>query len=76
MGVQQYSSVNKLGSVRLGEEYVNSCSDIGIDHHHNIDLPDSVAPKCFSCSEIGRNIREEFDHKILFFHCINLLQRG
>ena len=57
MGVQQHSSVNKLGSVGLGE----GRGGVGkIDHQHNIDLPGSVTLNCFSCSEI----REEFDRKM------------
>ena len=35
-----------------------------IDHQHNIDLPGSIALNCFSCPEIGPNIREEFDRKM------------
>ena len=34
-----------------------------IDHQHNI-VPGSIALNCFSCPEIGPNIREEFDRKM------------
>lgn len=47
----------------VGRGVVTQLLDLDVDHQHSIALPDSVALKCFSCSEVGRKFRAEFDRK-------------